>query len=88
VRVRVLRGIAYDSGYQAVDAQGSYTFTGLLAGSYLAQANDDSPSACAASQQIAVGEFARIGCRDPAASNYDPEATQDGSCEYTPGLAA
>jgi hypothetical protein len=82
--VMLTRSPGFGVGPFPVDAQGFHTFSNLLAGRYLVQATDASPAHCAATTFVTVAEFARAGCRDPAASNYDPLATQDATCTYAP----
>ncbi|GAA4393626.1 hypothetical protein [Hymenobacter koreensis] len=69
------------------DAQGAFVFTGLIAGEYNVQARDDNPRGCLADMDVTVGEFAKVGCRDPAALNYDPLASVDAPCTYPVALA-
>jgi hypothetical protein len=64
-----------------------HTFTGLVAGTYFLGARDNNLAGCQIQQEVSVAEFARAGCRDPAATNYDPLATTDGVvCAYAPVL--
>lgn len=62
----------------------SYTFTGVAPGAHTVTISDDSPAGQSISGDVAVGRFQKQGCRDPAASNYDDEATVDGVCTYVP----
>ena len=71
---------------QAVPGDGTVQRLSIGPGDYLLSATDQ--ASCSTSQLFAIGDYAVppvLGCTDPNATNYDPNATQDnGSCEYAP----
>jgi hypothetical protein len=81
------------SGFGAVvlgdDSPQSLT-TNLAPGDYQLSATDQ--AGCVQQAYVTVPAYAKppvLGCTDPAADNYDPDATQDdGSCAYTPPVRA
>jgi hypothetical protein len=67
--------------------QSSSSFSALAGGSYTAYVKDD--LSCLANQAFSISAYVPpapvLGCTNPAASNYNPAATQDdGTCVFPP----
>lgn len=64
----------------------SCSFAGLLPGDYEATFTDSAaPTPASLVVPFRVNARPVLGCTDPAAANYNPNATQDnGTCEYAP----
>lgn len=61
-----------------------FVISGQAPGTYTVQARDG--NGCITSPvQVTVAAFAKAGCTDPTATNYDPAATENnGTCTYAP----
>lgn len=61
-----------------------FTIPSLVAGDYYITARDGG-GCFSPTLTVNVPAFAKAGCTDPTATNYDPEATaNDGTCTYAP----